>query len=106
MSKSKFSTRELWEVIYGKKNEVYDYAGRLMLKSACGNDYSNYQPTIDHVRPLSAGGKDVKQNLVICHWKTNEEKGDSFPHWKVNGQRYHAKRKLGDRNGYFIVKDR
>ena len=43
----------------------------------------------------------------LIHLQMEElEKGDSFPHWKVNGQRYHAKRKLGDRNGYFIVKDR
>jgi hypothetical protein len=39
---SKYSIKELWEEIYGKREEVYDYAGRPMLKSACGNPHSAY----------------------------------------------------------------
>ena len=31
---SKYSIKELWNEFYGTKEEVYDYAGRLMLKSA------------------------------------------------------------------------
>ena len=34
---SKYSIKDLWNEIYGTREEVYDYAGRLMLKSACGN---------------------------------------------------------------------
>ena len=99
---SKYSVKELWDEIYGKKEQAYDYAGRLMMKSACGNPHSAYQPTIDHIRPISAGGKDVRQNIVICHWETNEEKGNSFPHWKANGTRYIAIRVKGSRNEYEI----
>ena len=102
---SKYSIKELWNEIYGTSEEVHDYAGRLMLKSACGNPNSAYHPTIDHIRPISCGGKDVKENIKICHSKTNEEKGDSFPHWKTNGKRCHAVRKKGGKKGYKIVVD-
>lgn len=103
---SKYSIKDLWNERYGKREDVYDYAGRLMKKAACGNPYSSYQPTIDHIRPLAAGGKDVKENIIICHYETNEEKADSFPHWKANGSRYHAKKKKGVQNGYEIVEER
>ena len=103
---SKYSTKDLWNERYGKREDVYDYAGRLMKKAACGNPYSSYQPTIDHIRPLAAGGKDVKENIMICHYETNEEKAYSFPHWKANGRRYHAKKKKGVQNGYEIVEER
>ena len=96
--------KDLWEERYGKVERVYDYAGRLMMKSACGNPHSNYQPTIDHIRPLSKGGKNVKQNLVICHFDTNEEKANCFPHWNTNGNRFHAKKYVP--SGYKIIKER
>lgn len=100
---TKYSIKKLWDERYGKQEEVYDYAGRRMLKSACGNFHSAYQPTIDHIRPLSNGGKDTKENIVICHYETNEEKADHFPHWKVNGRRFYAKKKMEIPNGYEIM---
>ena len=103
---SKYSIKELWNEIYGASEEAHDYAGRLMLKSACGNPNSAYHPTIDHIRPISCGGKDVKENIQICHSKTNEEKADSFPHWKVNGLRCHAKKTKRVQNGYTIITER
>ena len=56
--------------------------------------------------PISKGGKNVKSNIVICHWETNEEKGDFFPHWQANGHRFHARRTNGESNRYSIVKER
>ena len=102
---SKYTTIELWNKVYGNKEEVYDYTGRLMKKSACGNPNSKFHPTIDHIRPLAKGGKDVIENIVICHRKTNEEKGDNFPHWVANGKRYKAIREKGNKNAYKIVED-
>ena len=99
---SKYSIKDLWNEIYGTKEEAYDYAGRLMLKSACGNPYSAYHPTIDHIRPIADGGKDAKQNIVICHYLTNEEKADSFPHWNANERNFRAKRVKGTRTDYEI----
>ena len=103
---SKYSIKELWNETFGEQENAYDYAGRLMLKSAFKNPRSAYQPTIDHIRPISDGGKDTKANLVICHYLTNEEKADKFPHWKVNGIRCHAKKEKGVQNGYTIIKER
>ena len=103
---SKYSVKQLWNERHGNKERVYDHAGRLMLKSACGNPNSLFQPTIDHIRPLAEGGKDSKNNIEICHYLTNEEKDDHFPHWKANGQRFHAKKTVGVTNGYTIIKER
>lgn len=103
---SKYSVNAIWEERYGKKEEVFDYAGRRMLKSACGNPNSAYQPTIDHIRPLSKGGKDVRENIILCHRETNEEKADRFPHWQINGTRYHAKKTKNENNGYTIIEER
>lgn len=89
---SKYRTIDVWNEFYGNKENVYDYAGRLMKKSACGDPNSSYHPTLDHIRPLSAGGCDILGNIEICHRDTNEEKADSFPHWKANGNNFRAER--------------
>ena len=102
---SKFTTIELWNERYGNLEEINDYAGKLMKKSACGNPNSQYHPTLDHIRPLSKGGMDVKDNIEICHRDTNAEKGDHFPHWKANGQRFKAVHIKHSKTGYKIVKD-
>ena len=99
---SKYRTIDVWNARYPNQEAVYDYAGRLMKKSACGNPNSAYHPTLDHIRPLSFGGCDVLGNIEICHRDTNEEKADSFPLWKVNGKRFLAKRVKGTRTDYKI----
>ena len=71
---SKYKTIDVWKRVFGAKQEAFDYTGRLMKKSACGNPNSAYHPTLDHIRPLSAGGCDVPENIIICHRDTNEEK--------------------------------
>ena len=101
---SKYRTIDLWNERYGNKESVYDYAGRLMMKSACANPRSAYHPTLDHIRPISKGGADVDGNIEICHRDTNAEKGDSFPHWTANGRRFMAKRVRGTRTDYEIEK--
>lgn len=35
--------------------------------------------TIDHVIPRSRGGKNTWDNVVLCHQKVNEKKGDKTP---------------------------
>lgn len=102
---SKFNIKDVWNYCFGNKEEVYDYTGRLMKKSACGNPNSSFQPTIDHIRPLSQGGSDVLENIIVCHCDTNEEKADDFPHWKANGKRYKAQRVKGSRVAYEIYRD-
>ena len=82
---SKYKTIDVWNRVFGTKQEAYDYTGRL--------------------RPLSAGGCDVLENIIICHRDTNEEKADHFPHWKANGAHYHAHRVKGSRVEYEIIED-
>ena len=101
---SKYRTIDVCNEFYGNKENVYDYAGRLMKKSACGDPNSSYHPTLDPIRPLSAGGCDILGNIEICHRDTNEEKANSFPHWKANGKRFRAERVKGSRAEYEIVK--
>ena len=100
---SKYTAAEIWERVFGNKEEANDYTGRLMKKSACGNPQSKYHPTIDHIRPLSKGGSDVLENIVVCHRDTNLEKSNCYPHWKANGKRYHATRIKGSRVAYKIL---
>ena len=92
----------LWEQVFPHCNAAIDYAGRRMLKCTIGNQRSPYCPTIDHIRPLSQGGKDSLENIVICNISTNEEKADSFPTWSANGQRFQAKRVRGTSDEYDI----
>ena len=99
---SKYTVKELWEERYGKAEEVIDYAGRRMLKCACGDTNSCYQPTIDHVKPISKGGKDVKGNIEICHVDTNFEKGNSFSTWNTNDRCFHARKVKGSSTDYII----
>ncbi len=103
---SKYNTIEIWNELIGNKNEITDYSGRTVKKSACGNPNSRFFPTIDHIRPLSKGGSDVLENIIICHRDTNEEKADSFPHWKANGKKFKAIRVRGSRKEYNIVKNK
>lgn len=102
---AKITTIEAWNRVYGRKEEAYDYAGRLMKKSACGDPSSKFHPTLDHIRPLSLGGQDSLENLMIVHRDTNEEKGDCFPHWKTNGYRFHARKVKGTHCSYEIIED-
>ncbi len=102
---SKFTNLELWNERFGNRESVFDYAGREMKKSACGNPNSSYHPTIDHIRPLSNGGSDVKGNIEICHRATNEEKGNKFPCWNTNGKNFKAVRVKGTRTDYKIEKN-
>lgn len=102
---SKYNAIDVWNKFYGNKEDVTDYAGRKMKKSACGNPNSDFHPTLDHIRPLSDGGSDVLENIEICHHTTNEEKIDDFPHWETNGKRFKAIRVKGNKKAYKIISD-
>ncbi len=103
---TKYNVKKLWNERYGNTDEVVDYAGNVMKKSACGNTNSNFEPTIDHIRPLACGGKDSKENIVLCNYRTNEQKADKFPHWQVDENRYHAQKVKGKSGVYEIIKER
>lgn len=99
---SKHRIMKIWEARYGNKEDVHDYSGRLMKKSAIGNRHSQYEPTLDHVRPLSLGGQDIIENIVLCNRITNQEKADKFSTWTVNGRTFQAVRIKGNRSAYRV----
>lgn len=45
---SKYKTVKVWNKVFGNRETVFDYAGREMRKSACGDPHSAYHPTLDH----------------------------------------------------------
>ena len=63
-----------WEKEFGNVNEAKDFAGRLIKKCAYGQVNSKYGWEIDHIQPLSKGGKDNDENKQIVHVITNDEK--------------------------------
>ena len=72
---SKYKTVKVWNKVFGNRETVFDYAGREMRKSACGDPHSAYA-----------------------------EKADKFPHWKTNRQLFRADRIKGTRTDYEIIK--
>ena len=74
---SKYKTIDVWKRVFGAKQEAFDYTGRLMKKSACGNPNNAYHPTLDHIRPLSAGGCDLLPEVPYEKRKLPYE--DVFP---------------------------
>lgn len=103
---SKFNVADLWDERIGANIlETKDIAGRIMKRSAIGNPNSKYEPTIDHVRPISNGGKDVKANIELVNRKTNMEKADNYTHWVANGQRFKVVKTKYVSFGYHSVTD-
>ncbi|WP_051630120.1 HNH endonuclease domain-containing protein [Mycoplasma simbae] len=72
--------KTLWRERYGDRNEIRDYVGRLIRFNEYGTN-SPYAWDIDHLFPESKGGTDRKENLLICHVLTNDNKADKTA-WK------------------------
>ncbi|WP_322902186.1 HNH endonuclease [Mycoplasmopsis felis] len=82
MKINKHTALNLWDERYGNKKEIQDYTGKWILRDHYEGNYegseieSDYVWNLDHLIPISRGGGNNKDNLVICHVKTNEEKDD------------------------------
>ncbi|WP_254510412.1 HNH endonuclease [Anatilimnocola floriformis] len=65
----------------------------------CGLKLNNENSTLDHIRPISRGGTNHDDNLVLSCRKCNAEKGDQLHHkWlrkKKNRMKRFAKGKDG-----------
>lgn len=64
---------------YDEKIWRRDACGHAMKYSDHGNTESIYGWEIDHIKPVSAGGRDTLDNLQPLYWETNRSKADQWP---------------------------
>ncbi|WP_322949528.1 HNH endonuclease domain-containing protein [Mycoplasmopsis cynos] len=89
---------------YQNGNKKRDFAGRIMDKSAYGDPNSEFCWNIDHILPVSCGGKDELENFIAVHCETNTEKANKFPHFKANNKSFEIRRSNKGFNKYEIVR--
>ncbi len=82
---------DFWIKEFGNVEEAEDFTGRKIKKCAHGQTGSRYGWDIDHILPLSRGGKDNDENKQIVHVKTNDEKAD-LTTFKIDGILYQVKK--------------
>lgn len=100
MKLNKETAIRLWTQQFGKRQKALDFAGREIAKAAYNDRNSNYGWNVDHILPLSRGGKTADYNLICCHILTNDEKADRFPCFKANTKEYEIQMR---QNHYEIV---
>lgn len=100
MKLNKETAIRLWTQQFGKRQKAFDFAGREIAKAAYNDRNSNYGWNIDHILPLSRGGKTADYNLVCCHILTNDEKADRFPCFQANTREFEIQKR---QNHYEIV---
>lgn len=81
-----------WESEFGDVEEAEDFTGRPILKCAYGQNNSRYGWDIDHIMPISKGGKDNDENKQIVHVDTNDEKQDKITFVSANGRTYQVQK--------------
>lgn len=88
MNLNKETALRLWVKQFGKRQKAIDFSGREIVKAAYNDRNSNYGWNVDHILPLSRGGKTADDNLHCCHILTNSEKADKFPCFKANEKEF------------------
>lgn len=100
MNLNKETAIRLWTQQFGKRQKALDFAGREIAKAAYNDRNSKYGWNVDHILPLSRGGKTADHNLICCHILTNDEKADKFPCFKANAKEFEIR---GRQNHYEII---
>lgn len=90
-----------WKKEFGDVDEAEDFTGRTILKCAYGQNNSRYGWDIDHILPLSRGGKDTDDNKQIVHVDTNDEKGDKTMFVSDNGRTYQVQKTANNPPAYW-----
>ncbi len=81
----------------------YDFRGRKMILENYNMKNMNDNFNIDHILPVSKGGKTIKENLECTNIITNEIKGDKTT-WEDNGITFQVKRVKGNKDAHIVVK--
>lgn len=100
MNLNKETAIRLWVQQFGRKQKAIDFSGREIAKAAYNDRNSKYGWNVDHILPLSKGGKTADHNLVCCHIETNDEKADKFPCFKANAREFEIQKR---QNHYEII---
>ncbi|QJR43244.1 hypothetical protein HLA87_00240 [Mycoplasma miroungigenitalium] len=82
---------EIWEFWLGNKTEDKDFAGRRIVKSAYNVRNSVCGWNIDHLIPITKGGKTTYGNCYPINIKTNEIKADQTT-WTDNNTRWQVQK--------------
>lgn len=100
MDLNKETAIRLWVQQFGKRQKAIDFSGREIAKAAYNDRNSKYGWNVDHILPLSRGGKTADHNLICCHILTNDEKADKFPCFKANMKEFEIQKR---QNHYEII---
>jgi hypothetical protein len=81
---SEATVESVWKkaaVISGRDSNTYrnDACGKMIKRSDHGNTSSEYGWEVDHIKPVARDGTDDLYNLQPLYWKTNRDKGDTYP---------------------------
>lgn len=88
MDLNRETAMRLWNKAFGKETRAVDFTYRVIDKGAYGDRNSDYGWNVDHILPVSHGGKTNDSNLIITHIKTNDEKADKFPCFTANEKKF------------------
>lgn len=88
MDLNRETAMRLWNKTFGKETRAVDFTYRVIDKGAYGDRNSDYGWNVDHILPVSHGGKTNDSNLIITHIKTNDEKADKFPCFTANEKKF------------------
>jgi hypothetical protein len=80
---------ELWLDEIGNQAYSYDFSGKKIKM----DDYLEKNEvgwTVTYIKPLELGGEKNKGNVIIMHYRTQEEKGLNYPEFCVGHKKYIA----------------
>lgn len=87
MSMEKELALKVWKHEFGDVEYAHDFTGRKVKKS----DYlieNQVGWVVSYIKPLSLGGKDHTDNMIILNHNTAYEKADNYPIFEVVGKKY------------------